>query len=84
MTAAKPLKDIELIDCARANATQGLETAAKLCGYGSDIETFQQALKDAFDAKGIKADDLTDLIAERPTIKPRIGIEVAPDSEADL
>ena len=28
------LTGIDLIDCARANATSGLETAAQLCGYG--------------------------------------------------
>jgi hypothetical protein len=35
----------DLIDCAKANASKGVETAAKRCGYGQDVSTFEQELK---------------------------------------
>ncbi len=41
------LTGIDLIDCARANAASGLETAAQLCGYGEDVSAFQEALQQA-------------------------------------
>ena len=32
MTASAPLHGTELVDCAQANANQGIEVAANLCG----------------------------------------------------
>lgn len=40
-----PLTGAELIDCAKANSAGGIEKAAMLCGYGSDINGFREALK---------------------------------------
>ena len=37
MVSSQPLHDIELVNCARANANQGIETAAYQCGYGDNI-----------------------------------------------
>jgi hypothetical protein len=51
MTAAQPLKGIALIDCARANAQQGIDTAARLCGYGRDLHTFSRELSQACQPK---------------------------------
>ena len=39
------LQGEELTNCARANASAGVEMAAKLCGFGSDTEKFQTTLK---------------------------------------
>ncbi|MDJ0570045.1 MAG: hypothetical protein QNJ53_13515 [Pleurocapsa sp. MO_192.B19] len=46
LSGEEPLKGEELTNCARANASAGVETAAKLCGFGSDIERFQATLKE--------------------------------------
>lgn len=46
LSGTEPLTGSELIDCARANASSGVENAAKLCGYGSDVSHFQSALKE--------------------------------------
>ena len=40
------LQGIELIDCAKANAKQGVTVAAKQSGYGQDIALFQKNLED--------------------------------------
>ncbi len=42
MPSPTPLKGTDLVDCAKANAKQGIETAAFLCGYGTDLNTFRQ------------------------------------------
>jgi hypothetical protein len=64
MTSEQPLKGITLIDCARANAKQGTETAAKLCGYGSDLNRFERELTQACQNMGIQISALTDLITD--------------------
>lgn len=84
MTASQPLTGIELIDCAKANAKQGLETAAELCGYGANLAGFQEELQQACRHIGVKIDELSDLITEPPALIQRTGIEFAPDSESDL
>ncbi len=61
-----PLTGIDLIDCARANASSGLETAAKLCGYGSSLSGFQFALKQAGRQMGLKIESLSDLMNSPP------------------
>ena len=45
LSGEEPLQGRELINCARANASAGIEMAAKLCGFGSDTEKFQTTLK---------------------------------------
>lgn len=84
MASTAPLKDIELIDCARANAKQGVETAAHLCGYGDDIKTFQQELKQACERINIKYNELTDLITEQQNLIEMGGVQVAPDTASEL
>lgn len=46
LSGEEPLTGEELANCARANASAGLEMAAKLCGYASDTERFQTVLKE--------------------------------------
>ncbi len=54
MTASQPLKGNELIDCAKANAKQGIATAAKQCGYGDNVDNFRKLLKQACQEIGVK------------------------------
>lgn len=84
MASPTPLHGIELIDCAKANAKQGLETAAELSGYGQDITTFQQELKQACQNIGVKIEELSDLITDQQTVRRDGGIEVAPDTPSEL
>ncbi|MBW4520570.1 MAG: hypothetical protein KME16_12815 [Scytolyngbya sp. HA4215-MV1] len=82
MTASSPLTGIELVDCARANATEGLEAAAQRCGYGEDLSNFERKLQEAGVAIGVAINSLNDLITTPQT--PDLGIEIAPDSPDQL
>lgn len=84
MAANQPLTGIDLIDCAKANASQGLAVATNLCGYGDDVSSFQQALKQAGKDMGVTLDELEDLITDQAVAKRSSGIEVAPDSLENL
>lgn len=84
MTAPKPLQDTDLVDCARANGTQGIETAAELCGYGVDLVAFEQALKAACDRMGIHYDTFGDLLKPSTTAMQEMGEIVAPDTPGQL
>ncbi len=80
LSGKMPLSGIDLIDCARANAPSGLETAALLCGYGSDVSGFQEALKQASLQIGLNIKSLNDLI----NLQDDKGIDVAPDTNSSL
>ncbi len=84
MASPIPLKDTDLVDCAKANAKQGVETAAELCGYGQDIRTFQIELKKACDRMGVTFNELSDLITDQQNMIEQGGIEVAPDTPSEL
>ena len=84
MAASKPLTGIALIDCAKANAPQGSEVAARLCGYGTDISTFQSALSKAGEDMGVSLDDIKDLITDQYMVQRTQGLEVAPDGPHNL
>lgn len=84
MASSQPLKGIELIDCAKANAKQGIETAAHLCGYGSELNIFGRELKLACQNIGVEIKELSDLITDQQAIKEGQGIEVAPDTPSEL
>ncbi|WP_445251969.1 hypothetical protein [Microcoleus sp. B3-D7] len=84
MASSQPLKGIELIDCAKANAQQGIATAAKLCGYGGDLNTFERELKKACQDIGVEVKELSDLITAQQMMKQGMGIEVAPDTPSEL
>jgi hypothetical protein len=84
MAANQPLKGVELVDCARANAKQGIATAAYLCGYGDDISRFSQELQQACQHMGVEFHELRDLIPDQ-RLNPQIaGVEIAPDSVNSL
>ena len=84
MAATQPLKGVTLIDCAKANAPQGVEVATRLCGYGTDVSSFQTALKQAGEDMGITLDDIEDLITDQFMVQRTQGLEIAPDSPENL
>jgi hypothetical protein len=65
MVASKPLKGVILVDCAKANAAQGIEVAAAQCGYGSDLDSFLVALQSAGEEMGVEIEELKDLRTQR-------------------
>jgi hypothetical protein len=83
MAASSPLKGMELVDCAKANAKQGLQTAATQCGYGNDLDGFSHALQKACAHMGIEIEGLSDLNAP-PQISSLQGEIIAPDSPSEL
>lgn len=84
MSASQPLQGTELIDCAKANAAQGVSTAARLCGYGQDTATFEQELLKACHHIGVSAGSLKDLITDQQMVQKYEGIEIAPDTNSEL
>lgn len=81
MTA--PLKGAELIDCARANGNYGVEVAAERCGYGHDLNQFEQALRQACEGIGVDFTGFENLV--KPTAGEQdLGVVVAPDTPDEL
>ncbi|MDJ0694202.1 hypothetical protein [Mastigocoleus sp. MO_188.B34] len=84
MSSSTPLKGSELIDCARANMKQGIEIAAKSCGYGDSVSNFENELKTACNAMGIDVNSFSDLISLEQNISETSGVEIAPDTSTKL
>lgn len=84
MSNCEPLTGTELLDCAKASASQGLEAAAKQCGYDEDTEGFTQALQAAGQHIGVEINALEDLITDQQQVIRRGGVEVAPETPSDL
>jgi hypothetical protein len=86
MASPTPLKGSELVDCARANAKQGIETAAYQCGYGDDLSTFAQELRQACEGMNLQVKELTDLITARDMMLNigTTGEIIAPDTQSEL
>jgi len=84
MASSQPLTGLELIDCAKANAQQGITTAAQLCGYEADLHSFQRELKQACQNIGVEVKELSDLITDQQMMKQGRGIEIAPDTPSEL
>jgi hypothetical protein len=61
MSSAIPLQGTDLVDCAKANETANVAIAAKLCGYGSEIDKFEAELKQACTEMGIEIKSFQDL-----------------------
>lgn len=62
LSGEEPLTGEELINCARANVSAGVETAAQLCGYASDLDRFRSALKQTSQEMGVEIKSLQKLI----------------------
>jgi hypothetical protein len=84
MSSSEPLRGLELVDCAKANAKQGIDTATELCGYGTNTVQFRQELQQACDQMGVKITELSDLITDQQSVLQAGGIEVAPDTPSEL
>jgi hypothetical protein len=85
MPSSKPLHGTELVDCARANAKQGIETAAYQCGYGDDLNTFAKELRQACAEMNLQVKELSELITDQDMIlQIGTGEIVAPDTASEL
>lgn len=85
MASSTPLQGTELVDCARANAKQGIETAALQCGYGNDLNTFSRELKAACEQMNLQVKELSELITDQEMIlQMGTGEIVAPDTASEL
>jgi hypothetical protein len=85
MTSPKPLHGTDLVDCAKANAKQGVETAAYQCGYGDDINTFARELRQACEQMNLQVKELNELITDQDMIlELGTGEIVAPDTPSQL
>ncbi|MBD2435773.1 hypothetical protein [Nostoc sp. FACHB-110] len=85
MPSSKPLHGTELVDCARANAKQGIETAAFQCGYGDDLNTFARELRQACEQMNLQVKELSELITDQDLIlQIGTGEVVAPDTASEL
>lgn len=79
------LQGIELIDCAKANAKQGVEIAAKQCGYERDTDLFRENLRKACQQIGVDLNELSDLVTDQQLAKEkRKTVEIAPDTTSEL
>lgn len=84
MASPAPLKGTDLIDCAKANASKGIEVAAQRCGYGEDLATFERELKQAGNYIGVEIHSFGDLSTDQQKREQEPGIEVAPESPTQL
>ncbi|WP_026734858.1 hypothetical protein [Fischerella sp. PCC 9605] len=84
MASQSQLSGVELIECAKANATTGVAIAAQSCGYGDDIDTFMQELKQACLGIGVEINELRDLITDQQKIRIKGGVEIRPDTSSIL
>lgn len=83
MASPTPLRDNELIDCAKANANDNIEVVSVRCGYGDDTATFESELIKACSSIGVKIDSFQDLREDEPDNEVE-GVEIGPDSPSDL
>ncbi len=85
MASPTPLQGTDLVDCARANAKQGIETAALQCGYGEDVNTFARELKQACEQMNLQVKELSELITDQEMLlQMGSGEVVAPDTPSEL
>lgn len=79
------LQGIELINCAKANAKQGVEVAATQAGYDKNLGLFVENLHVACQQIGVDINELSDLITDQQIAKETRNFEsVAPETYADL
>ncbi|MBD2344570.1 hypothetical protein [Anabaena subtropica] len=85
MSSLKPLHGTELVDCARANAKQGIEAAAYQCGYGDDLNRFARELRKACEEMNLQVKELSELITDQDMIlNLGTGEIIAPDTASEL
>ncbi|CDN13868.1 hypothetical protein RintRC_4261 [Richelia intracellularis] len=85
MNTLKKLYGTELVDCARANAKQGIKIAAYQCGYGEDIASFAQKLHQACEQMNLQIQELSQLITDHDKILEFHGGDIfAPRTPSQL
>lgn len=85
MASLEKLQGTELVDCARANAKQGIETAARQCGYGDNLNEFARDLRKACEDMNLQVKELSELITDQDMIlEIGTGEVVAPDTAGQL
>jgi hypothetical protein len=84
MSNTVPLQGPELVDCAKANAGEGVGIAAERCGYGQDVTAFQTALKQACADIGVNVEAIADLITPQQRVMTQGGLSISPDTASDL
>ena len=79
------LQGIELIDCAKANAKQGVAVAAAQSGYDNNITLFKENLNKACEDIGVNISELADLITDQQIVREnQEGLDIAPDTTTQL
>ncbi|MGF1540197.1 MAG: hypothetical protein ACFCU5_07045 [Pleurocapsa sp.] len=79
------LQGIELIDCAKANAKQGVAIAARQSGYDNNTDLFIKNLTQACQQIGVDIKELEDLITDQQTAKENREVtEISPDTPSQL
>ncbi len=78
------LQGIELIDCAKANAKQGVAIAAEQCGYDRNVGLFVENLHKACQQIGVNIQEFDDLITDQEIAKQEKVMDIAPDTVFDL
>ena len=84
MTASERLEGVELVNCAKANAKHGMETASRQCGYGESVEEFGQKLQQACQNMGVDFNSLSDLITDQQLAAEKGVVEIAPETQNQL
>jgi hypothetical protein len=84
MRTSERLEGVELVDCAKANAKQGMETAARQCGYGENVDEFGQKLQQACQSMGVDFNSLSDLITDQQLAAEKGFVEIAPETQNQL
>jgi len=80
MTSSTPLQGIELISCAKANVEQGLAATCQQCGYGENVQLFQQNLVLTGQEIGVNLDQLSNLTTVQQRVPEKDEIEGTPDT----
>lgn len=83
MASSAPLRGSELIDCARANRSKGIEVAATRCGY-DDLAVFERELHLAGAGIGVEINSFEDLNHPDSTRNQDNGVTVEPDTPSQL
>lgn len=79
------LQGIELINCAKANAKQGIKVAAKRSGYDENTGLFIENLNKACQQIGVNINELDDLITDQQIAQEnRKVMDISPDSTSNL
>jgi hypothetical protein len=84
MSSSQMLEGIELIDCAKANAKQGIKVAAKQCGYGDNLDLFKKTLIKSCQEIGVEIKELEDLITDQQLAQEQQKKKIAPDTPKEL